>query len=658
MHGAKQKRGMSYFALMLLLGAFIGGNVARLDLERLKREFPAWRLIGERVELRKQGAEYTGLCPFHAERTGSFKVWQAKDGQWLWKCFGCAAAGNVFQFIERYDHIPFQEAVNKVAEAAGWAIAAPMVDSTFRQPLKSKARQHRTISLDRWSVRERALAENVEALGWLDQKRGITAETAAKFHLGHLPDVRAIDPSDEYADNPWLAFPCVREGQIVSVKLRPLADKRFLRYPDMETALFNEETIDPFDDVMLVEGEFDAMVLEQAGFRAVSVPSAGFTLTPRMRDALLGADTLYLAGDSDGAGRVYMDKLWAELRDRTYRLDWPEGMKDANQFFLERCERDQSRFRTAIEELKKEARSRPLPNFYSLADCLASGDLTNIAEHPLRMRFPWKAVDEMAVILPGDVVSSFATHTGTGKTTFWTDVEVEEAITGNQVVVWYSAELTPAEYAAMVASYLTNHDRRELGKEQYATAIERFGDARFYVGYSPELNRIGEVLDLLEWAIRRLGATRVVLDHLHFLCRNSSDQVREQENAMQRIKNLALKYRVIPVVIGQSRKSPLQGRGKATETSDAKGSESFMSDASTVFHLHREMKRNIDWDDPPEDLLDPVTQIRLYKARAKGRGKAASKLYLDGAKSRFAEIETRREAEPTDWKVEAQGEDG
>jgi len=77
-----------------------------------------------------------------------------------------------------------------------------------------------------------------------------------------------------------------------------------------------------------------------------------------------------------------------------------------------------------------------------------------------------------------------------------------------------------------------------------------------------------------------------------------------------------------------------------------------------VFHLHREMKRNIDWDDPPEDLLDPVTQIRLYKARAKGRGKAASKLYLDGAKSRFAEIETRHEAEPTDWKVEAQGEDG
>ena len=73
-------------------------------------------VIGERVRLKKTGANYKGLCPFHNEKTPSFVVNQDKQ---IFKCFGCNAGGDVIGFVERVEGLGFFEAVKKLAEYAG-----------------------------------------------------------------------------------------------------------------------------------------------------------------------------------------------------------------------------------------------------------------------------------------------------------------------------------------------------------------------------------------------------------------------------------------------------------------------------------------------------------------------------------------------------------
>lgn len=88
------------------------------ELNRWKREIDAADVIGSRVALREDGQESTGLCPFHEEKTPSFKVYRLDDGVWVYKCFGCGKNGNVFQFVSWFDKVPFPEAVKRVLEFA------------------------------------------------------------------------------------------------------------------------------------------------------------------------------------------------------------------------------------------------------------------------------------------------------------------------------------------------------------------------------------------------------------------------------------------------------------------------------------------------------------------------------------------------------------
>lgn len=73
-------------------------------------------VVGRYVPLKKQGQNYTGLCPFHNEKTPSFSVSPSKQ---IFHCFGCGVGGNVFKFLMEIEHLTFPEAVRKLADEVG-----------------------------------------------------------------------------------------------------------------------------------------------------------------------------------------------------------------------------------------------------------------------------------------------------------------------------------------------------------------------------------------------------------------------------------------------------------------------------------------------------------------------------------------------------------
>src|SRR4051795_6900121 len=86
----------------------------------VKQQADIVRIIGEYIKLKKSGAQnYSGLCPFHQEKTGSFSVHATKQ---FYHCFGCGVSGDVFSFVQKIENITFPEAVRAVAQKLGIAL--------------------------------------------------------------------------------------------------------------------------------------------------------------------------------------------------------------------------------------------------------------------------------------------------------------------------------------------------------------------------------------------------------------------------------------------------------------------------------------------------------------------------------------------------------
>jgi DNA primase len=155
--------------------------------ESLKQQADIVRIVGDYVKLKKAGAQnFSGLCPFHNEKTPSFSVHATRQ---FFHCFGCGESGDVFTFIQKVENITFPEAVRQVAQKLG--VAMPKI--SFSSPAEARDAQVRMALLD---VHVRATAffqeclrrpEGANAREYL-KSRGLDAETITRFRIGYAPD--------------------------------------------------------------------------------------------------------------------------------------------------------------------------------------------------------------------------------------------------------------------------------------------------------------------------------------------------------------------------------------------------------------------------------------------------------------------------------------
>ena len=155
--------------------------------ESLKQQADIVRIVGDYVKLKKAGAQnFSGLCPFHAEKTPSFSVHATRQ---FFHCFGCGQSGDVFTFIQKVENITFPEAVRLIAQKLG----VPMPKVTFSSPAEARDAQVRMALLD---VHVRATQffqeclrrpEGATAREYL-KGRGLDDETIARFRIGYAPD--------------------------------------------------------------------------------------------------------------------------------------------------------------------------------------------------------------------------------------------------------------------------------------------------------------------------------------------------------------------------------------------------------------------------------------------------------------------------------------
>ena len=183
--------------------AFIQDLLARVDIVEV---------VGRHVQLKKSGLNFSGLCPFHAEKSPSFTVTPTKQ---FYHCFGCGVHGNAIGFLIEHSGMPFVEAVKDLAQQVGMTV--PEDDSSPAERERAAAQKQRQITLTEVLAKaaeyyRRQLKGNPRAIDYL-KGRGLSGDIAAQFGLGYAPEGwRSLASAFPSYDDPLLE----ESGMVIS----------------------------------------------------------------------------------------------------------------------------------------------------------------------------------------------------------------------------------------------------------------------------------------------------------------------------------------------------------------------------------------------------------------------------------------------------------
>lgn len=327
------------------------GSVA----ERVKQQADIVRVVGEYVRLKKTGKDFSGLCPFHQEKTPSFTVSPIKQ---IFYCFGCGKGGDVYNFVMDMEKCEFPEAVKLVAEKCGISIPRPKErsaegrkESLERAVLLEMHREAQTFFVKQLE----GTLEGKAARAYLED-RGLDKDAMSRFGIGYSPSggdallrhLKAKYPEKLLVESGLISrdqggklfdrfrrritFPIANEsGKIVAFGCRGLGDDqpKYLNSPESpiyskSNVLYHldraKEGIRRQDFAILVEGYMDAIAVARVGISNV-VASCGTSLAEQ-QIKLLGRFTkrVVVNYDPDAAGQSATERSLSLLLEQDFEV--------------------------------------------------------------------------------------------------------------------------------------------------------------------------------------------------------------------------------------------------------------------------------------------------------------------------------------------------
>lgn len=312
------------------------------DIERLRSTVSIVDTIQQYVALKRVGRNWVGLCPFHAERSGSFNV---REETGRYKCFGCQAAGDVFTFVQEIEHLDFPGAVEHIAAKAG-----VQLNYTSTGQSKERARRKQLVEAMDQAVEwyHRRLLDDPAARAARDylRQRGLSGDVARRFKIGWAPDdwdalSRELGVAPAVLHDIGLSFRNRRNKMQDSFRARvmfpifsesgealafggrvlPGSDDPAKYKNSAETAIYSKSKtlyglnwakadIARFDQVVVCEGYTDVIGFHRAGV-ARAVATCGTALTEEhVRLLKRYASKVVLAFDADAAGQGAAERFY------------------------------------------------------------------------------------------------------------------------------------------------------------------------------------------------------------------------------------------------------------------------------------------------------------------------------------------------------------
>ncbi len=415
--------------------------------QNVKQQADIVKIIGEYVRLKKAGAQnFSGLCPFHSEKTPSFSV---HAGRQFFHCFGCGQSGDVFTFVQKIENVSFPEAVRSVAQKCG----IPLPKREFHSPEEAAEHRQRSKLIElneaaaQWFQEQLRSGEGAAARAYLTG-RGLDDKGIDRFRIGYAPDsfhalrdrlqssadLDALRSSGLFS---WkeqedgtagpiysrfrkrITFPIANEaGRIIAFTARAIesgdkAGPKYINSP--ETPLYSKgqilfnldkarQAIREADFAVLVEGQMDCISAYLAGITNVLATSG--TAFTEMQARLLGrySKRVIVNFDPDTAGANAAEKSIGLLTEEGFEVKviTLEGGLDPDRYIRERgvkaymealrgarryedylIERARTLFPPRSPEAKVKALNYLLPHIRRVPNRIARDEFASNAAHAL-----------------------------------------------------------------------------------------------------------------------------------------------------------------------------------------------------------------------------------------------------------------------------------
>ena len=313
--------------------------VSQSTLEQIRAANDIVDIIGAHVPLKRNGANFVCLCPFHKEKSPSFNVNPSRQ---IFRCFGCGKGGDVFAFVKEYENLDFMDAVRRLAERARIPLEMDN-DPAVRDQRSIKdqlLKLHEAIT-QRWQQCLAGEAAGQVAREYLE-RRGVHPDAVLEFRVGAAPEAwddtvnwaKAKGFSPELCETAglilrrdsggWydrfrgrLIFPiCDEQGRVIAFSGRVLqGDEKQAKYVNSpETPIFSKgrvlfaldkakRSILDAGKAILAEGQLDTIACHAAGIRNVVAPQGTAFTADQARVLKRYVDEVVLCFDGDKAGR-------------------------------------------------------------------------------------------------------------------------------------------------------------------------------------------------------------------------------------------------------------------------------------------------------------------------------------------------------------------
>lgn len=413
-----------------------------------------------------------------------------------------------------------------------------------------------------------ALSNNKEAQDYLHNERGLTDETIQHFRLGYSEEHDAI------------SIPVFKNGELINIKYRLLHpnEVKYIGERGAETWIYNEVGIDDARKkgaVLIVEGEFDLMMVWQRGITNVISPASGKDSYGVWIERIDSIPKVWIAYDNDIGGKETSLKIAERLGlEKCYEVQYPHDIKDANDYL-------KINDKESFKQLLKEAKPYYTYRFKGLGDIVKS--MRSGEDNIINLDYiPKVKIDKDWLI----VISA---RSNIGKTSYV--MNIAEELTRKKIptlVLPFERGIENVGRRFMQVKFdKTTEDFGFLNDPEWSEVIEKCVESPIYFS----LPKKDELIDTIIKSKRLFDTKFVIIDHLDYIVRHTmGNKESEIGNTLQTLKRVAEEHGIVMLIVTHIRK--IDSAGAQTQRKpnieDLKGSASLYQDPECVVLLHGE----------------------------------------------------------------------
>ena len=547
------------------------------NIDEIKSTTDILDIISEHVKLKRDGVHMTGLCPFHQERTPSFKV---NPKLQIYKCFGCGKSGDAINFLQEYRNLNYIEAIKFIA-------------AKYNIPITESAKQYEK-PIPR-------LTQPVNQVVDYFNKRGISNATISHFNITQSVEWMP----KQQTEIPVICFNYYRNKELVNIKFRG-KEKDFKLAKNAELIFYNLDSIQAASEVIIVEGEVDCLSLHECGvINAVSVPNGAATGYQQLKyldscwQDFEGKEKIIIATDNDEPGNNLRDELARRLGfNRCYKIIYPEGCKDMNEVLVKYG-------KEKVINIIDNAKQWPIEGVLTMDDLYPVVSEYYLNGYPKGCAAGLGEFDSL-LHFSGGQMTIITGSPGSGKSEFLDWIITSLARNHNWKVGVCSFENPAAihvtklmeKFIGLSFSFRKNPEHRMQIKD-FETAVGLTDLYFSFIDISQTEVTIEGILSKCRELVLRTGIKAVVLDPWNYIEHKIPVGYTETQyisEALSMVKEFALRNDVHVFIVAHPRKLVKDQRTKQYPIAtmyDISGSAHFFNKTDNGISIHRDFEKNI-----------------------------------------------------------------